>query len=226
MFFGYLLFALHFLLLFFVDKIFTLNDSSFNFYKSFFTDKVYLIENFIDEKAYKIRNKNNEYKFIFVGSFSKRKNVISLINSFASYVKKNKIATLTLFGDGPLRRDVENFIIKNELQKNIYLKEYTYDIYNLYSKFDYYVSFSYSEGTSRAVLEALYCGLPCLIADVDSNNQIVSDNFNGVLFALGYKTDNSFESLVSIKPRTYSILKIQYRFNSVYNKLKSILKIK
>lgn len=218
-FLGYFLFILHLSLLFFIDKIFVLNDSSFSFYNRLFRDKVYLLNNFIDENSYKIRDKVNQNKFLYVGSFSSRKNILSLLNSFESFIKKYQNATLTLVGQGPLRSDIDKFIVSRKLKNKIILLNYTSDIYKLYSDYDYYVSFSFSEGTSRAVLEALYCGLPCLIADVDSNHQIIKKNINGILFKFNDNNDKEFEELIKIKPKNYSILNSEYRVKSISKKL-------
>ena len=42
---------------------------------------------------------------------------------------------------------------------------------------------SFSEGTSRAALESLFLGIPCILRNVDSNNELIKPEFNnGELF--------------------------------------------
>ena len=41
---------------------------------------------------------------------------------------------------------------------------------------------SLSEGVSRAALEALYLGVPCIMRDVDGNSELISSGVNGELF--------------------------------------------
>ena len=41
---------------------------------------------------------------------------------------------------------------------------------------------SLSEGTSRASLEALFIGLPCVLRKIDGNSELVEDGCNGILF--------------------------------------------
>jgi len=41
---------------------------------------------------------------------------------------------------------------------------------------------SISEGVSRAVLEALYLGVPCVMRDIDGNSELITSGVNGELF--------------------------------------------
>ena len=49
---------------------------------------------------------------------------------------------------------------------------------------------SLSEGISRASLESLFIGLPCVLRDIDSNSDLIKSNINGFLF----KRDNELYS--------------------------------
>jgi glycosyltransferase involved in cell wall biosynthesis len=42
---------------------------------------------------------------------------------------------------------------------------------------------SLSEGISRAAMEALYLGIPCVLRDADGNQELVIDGVNGMVFA-------------------------------------------
>ena len=48
---------------------------------------------------------------------------------------------------------------------------------------DVFVLPSLSEGVSRAALEALHLGLPCVLRDADGNGALVRSGVNGELFA-------------------------------------------
>ena len=41
---------------------------------------------------------------------------------------------------------------------------------------------SYSEGISRAAMEALYLGIPCVMRNVDDNKALIEERNNGALF--------------------------------------------
>ncbi len=54
-----------------------------------------------------------------------------------------------------------------------------------YRQADLYISPSHSDGSSVSLMEALACGLPCLVSDIPSNREWVSDGVNGWLFPDG-----------------------------------------
>ena len=54
--------------------------------------------------------------------------------------------------------------------------------YKLISESSVFVLPSESEGTSRASLEALHLGIPCVLRNIDGNSELVEDGINGFLF--------------------------------------------
>lgn len=56
---------------------------------------------------------------------------------------------------------------------------------NWYHKADLYVSPSHVDGSSVSLMEALACGLPCLVSDIPGNKEWVTEGKNGWLFPDG-----------------------------------------
>lgn len=50
---------------------------------------------------------------------------------------------------------------------------------------DLFISPSYVDGSSVSLLEALACGLPCLVSDIPANREWIQDGVNGWLFPAG-----------------------------------------
>ncbi|RME91416.1 MAG: glycosyltransferase [Anaerolineae bacterium] len=50
---------------------------------------------------------------------------------------------------------------------------------------DLYISPSHIDGSSVSLMEALACGLPCLVSDIPANKEWVTDGVNGYLFPDG-----------------------------------------
>ena len=50
---------------------------------------------------------------------------------------------------------------------------------------DIYVSSSFSDGTSVALIEAMACALPVVVTDIPSNHEWVSDSKNGYFVPTG-----------------------------------------
>jgi glycosyltransferase involved in cell wall biosynthesis len=59
------------------------------------------------------------------------------------------------------------------------------DLPRYYHMADLYVSPSHVDGSSVSLMEALACGLPCLVSDIPANREWISDGENGWLFSDG-----------------------------------------
>lgn len=129
----------------------------------------------------------NEQKiFISVGQLIRRKDPETVIRGFLAS-KANNNSILLLIGDGPLKekckdiaggKNCVSFIGKIN-NVNDYLKAS-----------DYLISASLSEGLGYAVLEAIVCGIPVCISDIEPYKEILTfNNEVGVMFAVG-KPDN------------------------------------
>ncbi len=59
------------------------------------------------------------------------------------------------------------------------------DLPRWYHMADLYISPSHVDGSSVSLMEALACGLPCLVSDIPANKEWVEENVNGWLFRDG-----------------------------------------
>lgn len=59
------------------------------------------------------------------------------------------------------------------------------DLPRWYHMADLYISPSHVDGSSVSLMEALACGIPCLVSDIPANQEWVSENENGWLFRDG-----------------------------------------
>jgi glycosyltransferase involved in cell wall biosynthesis len=59
------------------------------------------------------------------------------------------------------------------------------DLPRWYHMADLYISPSHVDGSSVSLMEALACGLPCLVSDIPANKEWVFENENGWLFRDG-----------------------------------------
>ena len=54
-----------------------------------------------------------------------------------------------------------------------------------YNEADVYISPSHVDGSSVSLMEAMACGLPCLVSDIPANKEWVTEGENGWLFPDG-----------------------------------------
>ena len=75
------------------------------------------------------------------------------------------------------------------------------DLPHWYHKADLYISPSHVDGSSVSLMEALACGLPCLVSDIPANKEWVFDDDNGWLFRDGDANDLAEKILAAIAQR-------------------------
>jgi len=141
------------------------------------------IPNFLDESSYKKEKRKvvqQAVVFLYVGSFTKRKNVLSLIRLFCEFSRLRIDCRLHLVGSGPLQAECDRMIRSLRLCAVVHMFPFTDEPSAHYNTSNIYVNLSLSEGTSRSTLEALYHGLPCLVSNVGCNSSLI-DSSNGVL---------------------------------------------
>lgn len=118
-----------------------------------------------------------------VGRLEDQKNYIEMIRAFAMAHEKAERLSLHIFGAGPMRKDIENFVESIGLQKVIILEGITKDIRTVFEKSDIYVLFSKGEGYPNALMEALACGVPSISSacPVGGPEDMINDGVNGIL---------------------------------------------
>ena len=107
-------------------------------------------------------------------------------------------------GNGNLEK-----ICKDELRnnKNVLFTGYINNIKEYLQASDYHVSTSLSEGLPNGVLEALSCGLPCVLSNISQHEYILEHTKNIGLF---FETQNS----ENLQNKINDILKTDYNLYS------------
>lgn len=120
-------------------------------------------------------------------SWETRYGVDVLARAFVKVAQKNENVDLMLLGGGS-----QGSHIRGILQSGGVLDRVTFggqisqtDLPRWYHMADLYISPSYVDGSSVSLMEALACGLPCLVSDIPANKEWVVENENGWLFRDG-----------------------------------------
>lgn len=205
------------------NKIVTCSKSLKDIYNSKLHMNFGFVQNGVDVTNYKIINKTDKEKlknklklnyydtiFIYTGQFIPRKNIEFLLKNYVEIYKDNNSYCLLLLGDGPL---LSKF--KNEYEKynNIIFLGNVNNVNEYLSISDYYISTSKSEGLPNGALEALSCGIPVILSDIEQHKELFMYNDQiGLLF----KNDDN----ISFKAALNNILALNYdllRLNSRKN---------
>jgi len=169
-----------------IDYVVSMTQSMSKMVESYIFKKSPVIGNFVDESSLELyrRKVNNkrEFRFVFTGSLVPGKQPELLLFAMEKILQKNIEARLDIFGDGPLIRDLKKISDELKLSKVIFFHGYVLNLFDEISKADAMLIPSLSEGVSRAALEALYLGVPCVMRDIDGNSELITSGVNGELF--------------------------------------------
>lgn len=129
----------------------------------------------------KIGIDENSLVYISVGVLYTRKQNLALAKTFASCKFDNAI--LLIVGDGVEMADIKAI---SEEYPQIKLTGKVSDPLQYYHSADIFVSASLAEGLPNTVMEAMACGLPCILSDIGPHKEILNYGLNsGILFKTG-----------------------------------------
>lgn len=122
---------------------------------------------------------------IFVGRLVPGKRVDLLMRGLRQVRERVPEARLVLVGDGPLRSELEQIVVRLGLDSSVIFAGNRPDVAAYMQASDMFVLPSEWEGLSIALLEAMACGLPVLVSDCDGNRELVTDGLDGIVFPRG-----------------------------------------
>jgi glycosyltransferase involved in cell wall biosynthesis len=146
-----------------------------------------VIGNFIDEPAlepYRVHGaaKGGPFRFVFVGSLTERKQPMLALRAIQELKRRGIKATLDVIGSGPLSKTVTEAVESLDLRTSVSIHGHLADPYRIVAAADAMVLPSLSEGLPRSALEALHLGVPCVLRDVDGNDELIAGSCHGSLF--------------------------------------------
>ena len=119
------------------------------------------------------------------GRFTSQKDFQTLLKAFALYAKDNT-GTLVLFGDGELRRDLENLAKKLKITDKVVFAGFKNPLYPFYKLADVFVLSSNFEGFGNVLVEAIATQTPVVSSDCPSGpSEILVGGRYGVLVPMG-----------------------------------------
>ena len=125
-------------------------------------------------------------RFVTAGALTSQKGHDLLIDAFAEVVRSVPTATLTIMGEGSLRKSLVRQTIRYGIQDRVYFDGYVTDIYSAFAAADIFVLSSRWEGLGNVLLEAMACNLPTIAFDCRSGPaEIIQNDLTGLLVPVG-----------------------------------------
>ncbi len=174
---------------------------------------------------------DEDYLISIIGRLEEQKGHLRFFQKCKETIKKYNFKVIVV-GEGSLRNKIESFILKENLEKNIFLLGFQDDTEKYYEISDLIVVPSIWEGFGIVACEGMIKGKIVLAANVGGLPEIIDDGINGFTYnednliekleyiyknqkSLGYITDNS-KKKVKIK---FDIKKNSKMYLQCYNKI-------
>ena len=146
-------------------------------------------------------------RIISVGRLFPQKNQAMMIRAFAMVADKFPDWQLVIFGEGPLRAELEGLVSSFKLQDRVLLPGRTEHVIEELRKSKLFCLSSDYEGMSNAMIEAICVGLPIISTKVSGTDELVKDGENGILIEIGDEKELGC-AFISLMANSQEIMKM------------------
>jgi len=154
--------------------------------------KINIVHNGVEiERFSSSQNKDTKKKLLntqtdcqIIGTVSRlaeEKDQFTILEAFSKVSKNISKVRLVFVGDGPLRKELENYSGKIGISNKVIFLGFQKDIGEIVKTFNLFSLPSLTEGISLSLLEAMAAGKPCVATNVGGNPEVVVDGETGIL---------------------------------------------
>jgi L-malate glycosyltransferase len=120
-------------------------------------------------------------------SWEPRYGVDVLAKAFVKVAAQNPDVDLILIGGGSQAQPIRQILQRGGVLDRVSMPGQVAqkDLPRWYHNSDLYISPSHVDGSSVSLMEALACGIPCLVSDIPANKEWVTEDENGWVFPDG-----------------------------------------
>ena len=146
------------------------------------------------------RTNENQFMFLFIGTLSKGKQPLYVIQLVEELYKRGKNVILELYGEGSLRKELELYITQNNLESIISLKgnHSRETVLKAYQSSHFLILPSKSEGWPKVVAEAMFWGCVPIASPVSCVSYMMGNGSRGVILQEELNQDvDQIEAVIS-----------------------------
>jgi Glycosyltransferase len=155
------------------------------FYPSFIRNKTTVIYNPVTEKVFDESVIEKKDVIVSVGRLYQQKNQKLLIDAFGSVARDFDRFSLIIYGEGPLRKELERQIQDDGLAEKVFLPGSIDFVIDKIKEAKLFCLSSNYEGMSNALIEAICVGLPVISTKVSGVEELIVEGKNGIVVPVG-----------------------------------------
>lgn len=125
--------------------------------------------------------KPEEFLLVCAARLSEQKGVDILLDAIARVLRDGVQCKCVIVGDGPLRTQLSEQSQKLGLSGQVCFEGFREDVLPYLQSANAFILTSRFEGLPLSILEAMACGLPCIVTDVGGSAEAVTDKVNGLV---------------------------------------------
>jgi glycosyltransferase involved in cell wall biosynthesis len=146
---------------------------------------------------------NNGFTVFCNRSWEPNYGVDVLARAFVKVAQQRPEVSLMLLAGGSQAHVIRQILLSGGVEDRVAFPGQiaNLDLPRFYHQADLYVSPSHVDGSSVSLMEALACGLPCLVSDIPANKEWVREGENGWLFKDGDHHELAAKILKAIDQR-------------------------
>ena len=142
-----------------------------------------------------IKRDSSRIRLLSVSRFTKRKDVLTLLEAFSSLSNKYKNVDLILIGYGPELNNINKFVKDNKLSNRVFVLPPKRNPFPFFIISDLYIMTSLYEGCPNSIVEATMLNLPVISSNCNSGPSEILLNGRGGTF---YKKNNKYSLMKKI----------------------------
>ncbi|MEO8353151.1 MAG: glycosyltransferase family 4 protein, partial [Chthoniobacteraceae bacterium] len=167
-----------------IDSVICMGNRSVQFYQSRgVTSDFHVIPGAIDSSRFACADIEKRYDLIFVGRLVQVKRIDLFLETVASLGQHLPHLKAVIVGTGELESELKALSHRLGVTANVDFVGQQSNVTPWLQQSRVFVLTSDSEGLSLAMMEALACGLPCVVSDVGELGEVIQNGMNGYLVA-------------------------------------------
>jgi glycosyltransferase involved in cell wall biosynthesis len=123
----------------------------------------------------------DEFLLVCAARLSDVKRVDILLTAMAQVLREGVQCKCVIVGDGPLRDQLSTQALSLGLAGSVFFEGFREDVRPYYQTADVFVLTSRLEGLPLSILQAMACGLPCIVTDVGGNAEAIQHHVHGLV---------------------------------------------